>query len=240
MSIYRRTNRAGASLAIAALVVVASGLAPASATSDVEPDHQFTSVREFWTANGVSTATQEALVDKLGSGELIDANKAVAEPVSVESTWTDGREVTVATFPDGSIVVTSAEQPRTPAPGQISTQAGAVYGNCKVTSGSGWINYKNCEVVGDSGTYRIGFNVTYEKYSGGYAQIKSSGNAQSASGFGSITAPTRSLWRPKSAATQQAVVKYHSEYTGYLSAHQTDVYLAFWLTKTGVASVGTS
>lgn len=229
-----RMRSASAVVFVAALVLAGTAT---SATADGHID-PYADIRAFWGKNGVSPETQDLLLAKMEAGELLDANRSTEVPVSTVETESGGFGVTKYTYADGSILVTSLEVPaKAPSGG---AQTFAAFGNCKQTSGTGWANYKDCEVLVDTGAYSMGFYVTYEKYSGGYAEIKSTRNPQSGSRGGKITAPTRSFWRPKSSPQQQAVVKYHAEYTASLPIYEQDVYLAFWLTSNGTASVGTS
>lgn len=230
-----RTRRRFALGAIAALWLATISTTATAAPVATDP---YESARVFWSEHGVSEQIQQSLVDKLNESGTIDAISQDAEPVSVENRRVAGAEVTVATFEDGSITVTSFESPDPVPEGSIASRA--VYGNCQVTSGSGWASYKNCEVVSDAGVYRIGFKVTYERYATMNAKILSSGSEQAVAGGGAITHPTRYLWRPQSTSNQSAVVKYRSYYTAWTSSYSEDVYLGFWVSRTGTPSTSTS
>lgn len=230
----------GARRRITVSTLVAIWLAAASTAAVAAPavPDPYESARAFWSEHGVSEQVQQSLVEKLNETGTIDAISFAMEPVTVETQQSGTAEVTVATFEDGSIAVTSFENPDPTTEDSIVGRA--VHGNCQVTSGSGWATYKNCEVVSDAGVYRIGFKVTYERYATMNAKIISSGSEQAVSGGGSITHPTRSLWRPQSTSNQSAVVKYHSYYTAWTSSYSEDVYLGFWVSRTGTPSTSTS
>lgn len=211
--------------------------APASVAVAADP---YNDVRTFWNSYGVPAAVQDSLVAELSATGTVDAAKQGAEPVSTVTRDLAGAQQTITTFADGSISVTSLERAKaqTTKRGQVSTQA--TIEGCRVASGSGYSNYSGCIVSADNGIFRIGFKVAYSIYNGASAKITSSGSASAASGTGTITDPTRDMWRPQSSPVQQAVVKYHSDYTAWSQGLQQDVYLGFWLTSTGGTSTSTS
>jgi hypothetical protein len=223
------------------LIAIATGLAltlgaASSAVADV-PD-PYEEARAFWTSHGVPAEVQDTLVDELSTTGAIDAIRHGVDPVSVETLDESDATVTVSTFPDGSISVTSVEKPVVVPPGQITTQASIA--GCTAQGGSGYVNYTGCVVSADAAIFKIAFKASYSVPNGASAKITSTWGAQATSGVGTITNPTRTLWRPQASSVQQAVAKYHSDYTAWSSGLQQDVYLGFWLTSTGQTSTSTS
>lgn len=119
----------------------------------------------------------------------------------------------------------------------MSTQAVNALSGCTITSGTGWAHYENCQVQSDDGVHNFRYKVTYEKYAQANAKIMSAWDAKITCVWGGCTAPERSMWRPKSTATQDAVVKYHSQYTSWNNGASEDLYLSLWLSKKGVPTV---
>lgn len=235
----RSMIRSLAAGALAAAVSLGS-IAPAVATGSVTDDSS-AEIRAFWDHYGVAPEIQDALVAKLESNGSLDASSAYAEPVSVDTDTTASVTVTVETFADGSIRVSGIET----APGDDESTGGiglldAGVTDCKSTSGTGWVHYTGCRVFSANGTQNISFKVDYEKYSAGNAKIIRSYGAVSSSQYGSMTLPTRTLWRPQSSATQKAVAKYRSDYESHNGASSETIYLAFWLSSNGTRTVGLS
>lgn len=229
-------------LAASALAAAVSlgAIAPAGAT-DTATDESSAEIRAFWDQYGVDPDVQDALVAKLESHGKLDASGAHAEPVSVDTDTTAGMSVTVETFADGSIRVSGVEQANasSESTGGIELLDSGVT-DCTSSSGTGWVHYTGCRVFSANGTQNISFKVDYEKYSAGHAKILRSYGAVSSSQYGSMTLPTRTLWRPQSSATQKAVAKYSSDYESHNGASSETIYLAFWLSSNGTRSVGLS
>ncbi|QDW62314.1 hypothetical protein [Oerskovia sp. KBS0722] len=229
-----KTNRKPLASGLAAFVLTLGVIGAPTA----QADDPYAVVRAFWTSHHVAAEVQDTLVAELATTGSVDAMEAGAEPVSVRTDDTGSATVSIATFADGSIAVSSIEKPPDPQPGQISPRA-SVYG-CSATTGSGYATYKNCTVGSDNGIFKMNFLVNYEKYQGANAKILAAWNAKATSTTGSITSPTRETWRPQSSSFQQAVAKYHSDYQAWSSGMSQDVYLGFWLTSTGATSTSTS
>lgn len=230
----KKMNRKSLAGVVAGVALTLSAFgAPAAQAVDAYDD-----VRDFWASHGVSAEVQDALVAELESTGAVDSMEPGAEPVSVHSEDTGGATVTVATFPDGSISVSTIEKPLELKPGQIAPMASV--SGCTTNSGPGYVTYKSCTVAADNGIFRMSFLVSYEKYQGASAQILAAWSAKATSGTGTITSPTRELYRPQSSSVQQAVAKYHSDYKAWSNLSSQDVYLGFWLTSTGATSTSTS
>ncbi|GCD18725.1 hypothetical protein GXP71_01525 [Cellulomonas sp. H30R-01] len=225
---------------VALLVAIGLGvISPAQAAEGTTGD--FTDVRAYWSTYGVTQEVQDELIEKFVRTGKVDALDGAAAPVATSTITRSGATERVETFNDGSIRVSSFEKPsslgRTTG---VKPLAATNLSGCSVTSGSGFVTYKNCLVSSGDGFRYMSFRATYEKYSGAYAKILSTGSPSTSSNYGTMTYPTRSLYRPNSTATQDAVAKYVSEWTSYNGASSETCYTSLWLTKSGQASVGTS
>ncbi|WP_141371953.1 hypothetical protein [Cellulomonas cellasea] len=205
-------------------------------------EDQFAPTRAFWTQYGVPAETQDALIAELLAGGTIDAFDQNAVPVSSRQHTTLEDSSTVATFSDGSILVTSRERPdRRLTSNSVTPDAVTTYlGDCSVTSGAGWVSYRGCNVEATDGIRYIGYKASYEKYSSGNAQILATWDAHVSCTYGSMTTPTVAYSRLQSTSTQSAVVKRVSTWTGTGGNSSETMYLSLWVTRAGAASVGTS
>lgn len=129
-------------------------------------EEQWDEMRAGYASLGTPEGTVDALVEKLNSGQPIDAFLGGA-PVSTY-TFTqigdgplasDGEEVTVSTFPDGSantVAVDAATVLDLPA-GEITPMA--EIGGCRVQTGSGYSNFNSCSITASwsGGVVQLGF-----------------------------------------------------------------------------------
>ncbi|MEW6976656.1 hypothetical protein [Trueperella pyogenes] len=136
---------------------------------------------EFWQTHEVSAHVQHSLLAKIGAGEMTDADRGDINPTHVETLQRNGNLETVATYPDGSILVTalqtsSGEFNTASFPGMSATRPASIAlraapTNCQVKSGSGYAVYRNCNVIGATGTIQAGFGANYQIVNGGYDSI---------------------------------------------------------------------
>lgn len=220
---------------VALVVALIASAASSAAASDDQPDPAPPEVRAFWTEYGVSQETQDYLAQKMATTGTIDALSGDLADAAATTRTTGESIETVYSFPDGSIAVVAGERPtrRVAKPGVVTPNATIFYGNCTTTSGSGWVHYDKCDVEVSVGYVNLGYKVSWEKYSSGAAKITWSGSPKATCYYGACSTPERSLWRPNSSVTQDAVVKYRTVYTAFGNASQFTQYLGFWVDYTG-------
>lgn len=223
-----------------ALAVATLAVSPAMAV-EAPPDPAPPEVRAFWTEHGVPEATQDALAERMATTGTIDALSGRFADATATTRDTGTAVETTYTFADGSIAVLAGEEPvRQPARSGSVSPMDIFYGNCTMTSGSGWVHYDRCDAELAAGYVNLKFKVSWEKYSSGPAKITWSGGSKAVCYYGTCTDPVKALWRPTSSVNQEAVVKYRTVYTAYGNASQYSQYLGFWVTSTGSYSFTTS
>jgi hypothetical protein len=138
---------------------------PANAATSSGQDQ--TALRDWFTSQGVSNATQDALIAKLDSGKLLDSMSGAVKPDTTTTTQTATALVNRSVYPDGSVAVTSLETPTKTgtAAGARSLQPQQITG-CKESNGGGYVVETNCKVEIASGPYDLWFSATYERYTG--------------------------------------------------------------------------
>lgn len=154
-----------------ALTTTLPAVAAETSPTFAEAWNEFSEVRSVWTSYGVPETTQEDLVQGFLHGELWDA-AAGAEPTSsVESVNDAGAVETVSYFADGSISITTVEQPV-----EVSQTGGvaarAVTG-CTVSNITGGKKYSNCWVDTWVGTIAMSFYATFDIFTNGKDVIRS-------------------------------------------------------------------
>ncbi|MCR2818829.1 hypothetical protein NQ166_08295 [Microbacterium sp. zg.Y1090] len=116
------------------------------------------------------TTTQDALVDKLLSGEPLDSMTGAA-PVSTNTTVESGFEVTENVYADGSVSINRIEIAKpAPAPGTI-TPFGV--SGCSTSNGSGVVRKTNCLIDRWDGIVQQNFRADFTFVNNGYDRIDS-------------------------------------------------------------------
>lgn len=152
------------------LVAVAALVSPVTASPANAADTQeYSYLRSFLAEHGASQATQDALVAKVAAGKPLDSDKPGAVPVSAHDESVGTNAVTISTFKDGSVSVSTVERGAHATPGTVSPQA---ITGCKESNGGGYVVETGCKVEYSTGTYDLWFKASYERYTGG-AQIDS-------------------------------------------------------------------
>lgn len=156
---------------MAAAVLVTGAAVPANASGDINgtttTSHSSPDLEERFDRIGVAQEDRAELAAKLDSGQLWDSMSGVA-PASTETYTEGGRDFIRTTFPDGSIVLNSMEQPTATAPtGTIGVFAKPLSGCVAIPSSGGWTRRANCYTDADYGTYKLSFMVDYSVKSGG-------------------------------------------------------------------------
>lgn len=124
-----------------------------SSVLDRETEEQY---RDILKRKGVTDSSlQEALLNKLRQGEILDADNPDIAPVSSEETREDNRVVTRSVFPDGSVGTTIiGADPKT---------IRAYYGisQCKKYNHGDWTRHDNCRVAYDGISFAYSFIADY-------------------------------------------------------------------------------
>ncbi|GAA1334479.1 hypothetical protein GCM10028787_32970 [Brachybacterium horti] len=121
---------------------------------------------------GIDAQTQEALIDKLESGETVDALDPAAVPVSTIQDDTAKFESEIRVYEDGSRARSSVENPKSSA-GGISPQS---ITQCKTSTFSGGSHLSNCLIKIEVITHTAQFRASYTLVNGGNSYISSAYN----------------------------------------------------------------
>ncbi len=208
-------------LAVAGLALALSGIAvPAQASEDVDWTHLI----EFNSQHGVSPEDQSTLLEKAKAGLLPDSMTG-SEPVAVE---TPDDLTRIDRFEDGSVLVTTLEQPAITKPGQITPLGIA---GCSLSSGGGYAAYSGCQVSQASSYATLSFTANYTRYTNG-AQITRADTPTAQTYYGGCeSAPTVSIIRGSQSGTLPAVATEHCHYVSYTGAASEDLYLSLRVTS---------
>lgn len=167
----RSSTFAIALLAFFALFIPGMSAANASGTTKSSEDTGITlsadeqqQLEEFFTEYGVSVPTQKKLLKSYENGILWDSFLGV-DPVSEITQSTLNGEVTIYTYPDGSIAVSDVSTPKEP------TKARAVAACTNAGGTAHTTKYSNCRADVNLGVVRMGFYFNYTKFRGGSGEV---------------------------------------------------------------------
>ncbi|WIE62250.1 hypothetical protein DEI97_003645 [Curtobacterium sp. MCLR17_032] len=231
MNTTNRTKKIAIATAIAGTLVVGMfSAAPATAATSGQDQ---TALRDWFTSQGISSATQDALIAKLDSGKLLDSMSQSVQPTSSTSVETSTELVSRSVYPDGSVAVTSLETPETTSAGAKagtrSLQPQQITG-CKESNGGGYVVESNCKVEIATGPYDLWFNATYERYTGG-AQIDTANKPNAVVKYGNlVAAPTVSIKRKKQNGSIEAYAQEHALYKSTSLGSSEDLYVSLRVT----------
>ncbi len=189
---------------------VSSPASAASSQTDVLGE-----ARDFFESYGLSEETIDSLEHKLATEGTLHSMDG-SDPVDVQVTETATATVTLETFEDGSIRVSSVDKPLEAGEDDGIFMPMAI-SQCQGRSGSGYVSQSNCLAFSSNGVTSMRFRFDYSHSNGGPSSISSGHSAASSSTYGSITTPVRSSWRQHSSSVQNAVLTYRSVYTGPMS-----------------------
>lgn len=129
-------------------------------------------IRQAFDDLGVDGDVQDSLIAKLQSGQLLDSDAGV-KPVDETELAVDGATQVKATYPDGSVSVTTvgSEYAVASAPGVHGVEVPAItpmsVSGCQaIPNSGGWIRRTNCAIKWDSATMGFGFVGNYSVKSG--------------------------------------------------------------------------
>lgn len=230
MNAMNRTKKA----AVAALVsgTILAGALSAVPASAVTSGQDQTALRSWFTSQGISVTTQDALIAKLDRGELLDSMTGSVQPVGTTTTETSTELLSRSVYPDGSVSVTSLETPPTTAGARSGTRSFSPQQitGCKESNGGGYVVESNCKVEIATGPYDLWFNATYERYTGG-AQIDTANKPNAVVKYGNIVAaPTVSIKRKKQDGSLEAYAQEHALYKSTNLGSSEDLYVSLRVT----------
>lgn len=182
MSVF--SSKTSQVLAIAAIAATLAGISasPAQAETDPQTQQYVTALTANLAAHGVAPDVQDQLVAKFLKGVLPDSDTGKASPVSTTEKSEDGKLVTRYVYADGSVAVSTAEQPPVEQAGRVSPQAIA---GCHHTVDRDQNTFTGCEVGWSANTWTVGWYADF-----GYYQFGSwmrNYRAFVVSGFGTFT-----------------------------------------------------
>lgn len=125
----------------------------ASKDSQSLSDSEIQDLREDMRTRGISAENQDALIDKIRSGQLPDSDNPDVDPIDVSQSPTD-ENTQVLTFPDGSVAYTSIgkrNSDKVQARGVQSSECHRYWYN------SGWERWDNCLVEYRGTAFIYGF-----------------------------------------------------------------------------------
>lgn len=197
-------------LAAAGCSLALLGATPAQAAAPVGESIDYSisvdEVESFLLEQGVEQDVVDDLVESVEDGDPI-GSLAGLDPIDETTTRKNDLVITTETFEDGSVEVTTLEQPileenddsaEPPAPSVANKHDHWVVGasfspanhpgafeastvgsikDCKVSSGSGFKSYKNCVVQRNSATANISFRASYTIVNKGNDYISTIGQA---------------------------------------------------------------
>ncbi len=215
----RLTARAAAFCATVLIATLAP--MPALASPNETPD---SSAFISWSAQyGVESEVIAELVAKLESGQLLDSMRSTSEPVETKTNIGSIGIETIATFADGSIVVSSVESPKL-SDGKSGLSPQAITG-CSLSSSGGYASYSNCRVYSSNGTISVSFYANYSRWSSG-ASISNWRNPEATANYGSMALPRLNAVRTSAVGAQPAVVTLTSRFTSWNNLQTEDIYLS--------------
>lgn len=158
----------------AAPTATTSNKAVVSANNQEPKEHiteaEKTEVANLLSSRGVDEKTQETLITKLESGNLLDADNPQVKPTNIERTEQDGKQVEKRVFPDGSVGVASSEL------SQATTELEAAnISGCRSYDFGAWRRHDGCRIGYDGISFKFSFISDYSttRSSGVKAVIRS-------------------------------------------------------------------
>ena len=220
---------------VALALMIPTSVSFASTTADSPTQQEVEEATDFLRDAGVKASTATNLIKAVKRGEPVGSAAglvATSQSTEREGDWV----ITTEVFPDGSVEVTSLEQPPAPdgltdaefeAGGDIldtepslppiramdsgvetngAEATGSIVG-CKVSSGSGYRSYKGCAVRRQSAMAVIAFNASYTIVQKGNDYISSIGQAAHRCYVSSCSDVKSRLIRKKESSSGKAVAR---------------------------------
>lgn len=112
--------------------------------------------RDLFERKGIDDPqVQQGLLDRLRSGEMLDADNPDVEPIYSEEEVQDNRVVTYSMFPDGSVATTTVGSD------PYASRAGYGIKNCRSYNHGNWRRHDNCRIVYDGMSFSYSFYADY-------------------------------------------------------------------------------
>lgn len=209
-------------VAIAASSLLLFGGHAAHATPPPVAPPELAELVELYTLHGVDPETTSELVAEILAGNLPDSVTG-GIPDSVSTQETPEGTVSVETFGDGSILVSTIEAADESNPTGI-IQPRAISG-CRDFSSGGYVSKQGCTISQATGLFTMSFKADYSFWGSG----ASIGNAHSPAvqaWYGTATLPTLNRTSATGSGTAPAVVTSYSRYTNHAGTSSEDLYLS--------------
>lgn len=214
-----RSFRSGLTAGIGAIALVA-GFAGTSLAAEPAPgltQQERQELEQWWTEYDVPTATQDALLTALESGDVWDALDG-AEPVSVQTRELPTESETVERYADGSIVVSTVEVPADPFAAGAPQGGPTTFsvGSCQSSQiGSGYANRYDCKAASTAGVVTMGFYISYTLVQGGYDKIIDVHSGYAYATGGTVGSPTAKIAKVRESSTGSAWAYVKSQWDAF-------------------------
>lgn len=217
-------------LAVGGLLFADAAAAPSASASSTLSASDEAQMRETWDTYDVSPDTQDYLLSELEAGRLWDSLNGV-EAVSISTTMTPAGELTLSTYPDGSVVATTVEQPVPASTDDSAITPMASVTGCKTISSSSRHIKRQCTISTNVVLASATYLVTYQAVQGGNSTITSHSNIVTECYGGSCSSKSMKINRKTQSGSNPAVVTGYWTWTAIGNAASKD----FWL-QTSVRS----
>lgn len=213
MSIASRTSRFVASIAaVAALAAVST--VPAMAETGLEPVNDSRArLVQYLDESGVPDGKQQALADKVVSGQSLESDSSSSIPTSESTRLEDGFIVVRKDYADGSFIESAVEiaEPAS-APGTVAPLG---ISGCSSTVGSGYVKKSNCLVYVNAASFSANFRATYVHGGGALGEISSVWDSSVQVYGGTFSNKSLSITRRASSGSIPAEARLKWKYTAW-------------------------
>jgi|GEM_PF-2908218 len=139
--------------AVAAVALLFGGIVAFPTVANASGVDEFSEAREFLSEHGVAPDARDRLIDELENGGRWDSFSSESAPVSITESQSDGFDVRVARYADGSVSVSRIEIP-------VPDSGVSTYSSPHSCTASGsWRN--NCTVDMWVGAVSMSFKASY-------------------------------------------------------------------------------
>lgn len=171
----QHVTRAGIAVIAVAGLLVAGAPASQAVYTFTLPESVKAEYREVFEDRDIPVELWDSLIDKVSSGQLLDADNPDVDPISTEPTVFEGESLIRNTFADGSIAFTSIPLEETPVPAATDTGLITPFGtqvkSCTSRTSNGYTYRENCRVVYDGISFSYSFRADFRTKSGTNANI---------------------------------------------------------------------
>lgn len=209
---------------VAAGMLFALGGQAAHAETLQMNQQDFSELVDLYNTHGVDPAITDSVIAGIRVGDLPDS---ITQSIPVDSSTQSTTEgiVTVNTFADGSILVSTIET-GSPAPlvepGTVGTYA---IEGCTDYSSGGYVSKQNCYISNTVGLFTISFRADYSYWGSGSA-ISGAQYPNLKSSYGSATPVTLNRTAHSASGSGAASVTAHTVFTNWANRYSEDIYLS--------------